>query len=225
MAAPARGAAGRAGPGSCKAGASQAPRWMVYTAFAVLAALAATLVWATLRRGAQPPVRPPVLDGFAQEREQPLARRRMQLVYLHMNGCGWCVRFTPTWEAFVSAHGRELAALGVETLSFEASSEGARAYRKHARAFPTVLLVAEGGEEVHKFEGDRTDAGLTAFLRDNGVALRGGREGFYAPSRVSGGGDKILAQARETVKENSPSEQEQAAIAARTGFRESSSKK
>ena len=80
-----------------------------------------------------------------------------RLVFLHMNGCGWCVRFMPTWDAFVTKHSGSLRMAGVEVQKIEGSDPSAAKYQ--VRSYPTVLLVKSDGTNV-KFDGERTIEGL-----------------------------------------------------------------
>ena len=167
-------------PSSACSGGGSAPRWMVHVAFGLLAVIVLVLAYQYMVR--------PALQS--SERFSTPAR----LVFLHMNGCGWCVRFMPTWDAFVTKHSGSLRMAGVEVQKIEGSDPSAAKYQ--VRSYPTVLLVKDG--KTIKFDGDRSEDGLRAFLVTNGVSLV---EGF-APKRPVGGGTKILAAAKDNVRNN-----------------------
>lgn len=133
---------------------SGAPSWLIIAAFVIVALLAATLVYQYALR---PMAAARRAEGFAA------ASEKRQLVYLHMNGCGWCQRFTPVWDAFVVENGEALKAAGVTPLKLERKEAGAAAFADSVEGYPTVLLVAQGGGTT-KFEGERTNEGLKAFV-------------------------------------------------------------
>lgn len=144
---------------------------MIYAAFVILALLALTLVYVYF-------LRPAVMAPAAGERFQPPpARERFaeqaRLVYVYMDGCGWCERFTPVWASFVDEYGERLALAGVAAERVEAADP--RAEGLGVASFPTVLLVAPG-RPAAKFEGERTVAGLADFCAEHGALP----EGFLA---------------------------------------------
>lgn len=178
---------------------------MILIAFFVLVALTGVLVWRILKNtaGAPPPV--PATEGFVS------ARAQAELVFLHMDGCGWCVRFMPQWQAFASMYGEQLEGLGVAVVDYESRSPEAAKYKAHVTGYPTVLYVR--GSTVVRFEGERTPQGLVAFLAQQGVRVR---EGFET-ERVKGGAAVMMDDAKSTVKEGNPSEEERAKMAESTG--------
>jgi thiol-disulfide isomerase/thioredoxin len=162
---------------------SQAPRWMIYAAFALLAVIVTVLAYQYM-------VRPAMNERFSS----PPSR----LVFLHMTGCGWCVRFMPTWDAFVRQYEPALKKVDVQVLKLEASDPAAAEYQ--VRSYPTVLLVKSDGTNV-KFDGERTIEGLQKFLLSNGIILPfAAAEGFA--NRPESGGQKIMSDARSSVKNN-----------------------
>jgi thiol-disulfide isomerase/thioredoxin len=127
------------------------------------------------------------------------------LVFLHMDGCGWCERFKPVWKDFVATYGGALTAAHVRAVDVEAASPEMAQYREHVAGYPTILF-ADGDSNVVKFSGDRTKAGLVAFLREQGVSLKEGFLGQPAgepPRRVTTGADTIRKNAGEAIENNS----------------------
>jgi hypothetical protein len=145
-----------------RSGSGAAPSWMVYVAFALVATLALALAYQFMVR--------PALSART-ERFQGAERK---LVYVYMNGCGWCQRFTPVWDSFAAKHG---SVPGLRLLKVESSDPEAGAYR--VEGYPTVLLDMGDGRHV-LFGGERTEKGLLAFLADNGVSVDKKKEGFFA---------------------------------------------
>lgn len=96
-----------------------------------------------------------------------------RLVLLHMNGCGHCVRFMPTWREFKARHEdayRTTYGLAIE--DYEANE--ARDLFPSVRSFPTVVL-ADGATIVATYEGQRTSEALDAWVRERmaGLGKRG----------------------------------------------------
>lgn len=86
------------------------------------------------------------------------------LVYLHMKGCGHCVRFTPEWDKFA-----ENPPKNIKVKKLEKSDKEAKIYLKTfgVSGFPTVLLVK--GKRAKKFKGSRDVAGLNLFVNNNNL--------------------------------------------------------
>jgi hypothetical protein len=175
-----RGVKASSGPQAGKCGAS-APTWLVIAAFVLLAVLAAVLGYRYVAGSSK-------AEAFRSQRGRSQSNHgtwtekfsdggeKAQLVFLYMEGCGWCVKFKPQWDAFVTKYGSSMADGGVGTASYERSDPRASEFK--ADGYPTVLLVPAGGAPVRKFEGERTPAGLIAFVRENGYMI--GRELFYS---------------------------------------------
>ena len=144
---------------------SPAPRWMMFAAFAILALLAATLAYQYM-----------VASALARSTERFYSDAMpYTLVYLYMNGCGWCELFKPQWQEIETLRAAELAGMGVATAKFERSEAGAKAYASAVQGYPTILLVKPDGSTV-KFDGDRTPDDVVEFVRRNVMASR---ESFF----------------------------------------------
>lgn len=88
-----------------------------------------------------------------------------QIVYFHMQGCGYCQRFEPTWAAFREEHASHLRGMGIELADFDARAPETARYG--VRAFPTVLFI-KGGKKRDTFaESPRTVEALMAFAKKN----------------------------------------------------------
>lgn len=108
-------------------------------------------------------------EGFESETKDK--KTSTTLVFLRMDGCGWCERFIPVWEEMKTKHGKSLT-----MVKYERSEPSAKKYLKHATGFPTILLDQDG--DVKKFSGERTVEGLESFLKENGVRLMPMKENF-----------------------------------------------
>ena len=136
---------------------SQAPPWMLLAAFLILLLLAVTLVYQHLilpRKNA---------EAFA------VGPQQQSLVFLYMNGCGWCDKFMPEWDQFSATYSAGLAAKGVAVVSYERSDPKSSQYKDYVQGYPTVLLVTSS--DVIVFEGERTSKGLAEFLKENGIGM------------------------------------------------------
>ena len=155
-------------------GGGAAPRWMVVVAFLVVVLLAVTLMVRLLRPG-----RP--RGGGAQPFGEPFEEGpRARLVYVYMDGCGWCLRFDPEWQKFARERRADMKRAGVQAERVESqSAEAAALPRGLVTGYPTVLLLPAGGKPPVVFQGERTPAGLAAFLSSHGLPLDPAkREGF-----------------------------------------------
>jgi hypothetical protein len=135
---------------NCTAGS--APTWVVWSAIAVVVVLTLVLAWLLIRRWVRP-----AAETFAEAK-----KAADKVVFMYMNGCGWCTKFEPTWDEFTSVAAPKL---GVETEKLERSEEGAKEYMKHVEGFPTILFVNGTTGQVTVFDGERTIEGLTAFVK------------------------------------------------------------
>ncbi len=195
---------------------SPAPARTLYAAMGVLVLLALVLAFQYLIRPvlasarAPPPPAPETFWADAPKAAKPAkaakaAAPRAKLVFLHMNGCGWCVKFRPTWDDLLKRDGPALARAGLELVDYEASSAGARMYQELVQGYPTVLLDKSGKSPV-VFEGDRTRDALLQFAASHGYAAKGGREDFRAPET---GLSQLSAASSKTVKDAQVSEAQQ----------------
>ena len=81
-----------------------------------------------------------------------------ELVYFHMNGCGHCKKFTPTWNSFSQGYNGD-----IKLKKLERSEAGDLLQKYEIKGFPTVLLIDEQGNKK-EFQGERTVEGLKNFI-------------------------------------------------------------
>lgn len=158
-----------------------APSWMLLSAFVIMVLLSVTLIYQYLivpsgralkaqegfkSKGKRRPESFDVPSGSGKgASEKP---PKSSLVFLYMNGCGWCDKFKPHWDEFESTYGASLATKGVEIVSYERSDPKAKQYSDHVQGYPTVLLV---NSSVTVFQGERTSEGLAEFMQQNGISM------------------------------------------------------
>ena len=82
------------------------------------------------------------------------------LVYFHMDGCGHCKKFNPTWDKFASSYNGSLKIKKLERK--EAGEDMLQKYQ--VQGFPTILLL-DGQGNKKEFDGERTVAGLESFTK------------------------------------------------------------
>jgi thiol-disulfide isomerase/thioredoxin len=104
----------------------------------------------------------------------------VKVYFFFMQGCGWCERFTPVWDEFVT---KRSSTPGLVLRKVDKNEPLAKEYSEHVNGYPTVLLVDSGGKVV-KFTGERTLKGLEAFILANGV-----KETFSSLSTKAEDGD------------------------------------
>lgn len=132
-----------------------APTWVVWSAVTIVAVLSLVLAWLLIRRWMKPSSSSSSSEAFSQANKD-------KVIFMYMTGCGWCTKFEPTWQDFSSESAPKL---GIQTLKFERSEDGAKEYMKHVEGFPTILFVNGTTGEVTVFDGERTVEGLTAFVK------------------------------------------------------------
>jgi len=83
------------------------------------------------------------------------------IVYYFLPQCGWCKKFSPTWEEFVA----KAEKVPIKTLKLDASKpENEKRVEKHGiKGFPHVQM--EKGEQAKPFEGERTVDALMKFAK------------------------------------------------------------
>ena len=86
-----------------------------------------------------------------------------QVVFLHMNRCGHCENFAPTWDKVSASKEWDNK---IQFAKFEKSDEGAQQYLDKVNGFPTVLIVING-QVVDMSVGNSDEASLTAFINKN----------------------------------------------------------
>lgn len=154
---------------------SSAPSWMLVAAFVVLLLLALALFYqyflaARIPEGFKSKGKTESFDGPSESKDSKDSSKGSKLVFLYMNGCGWCEKFKPQWDTFSSTYAASLATNKIELGYYERNDERAKQYDGHAKGYPTVLLVKS--DKVTVFEGDRTPEGLVAFLNENGFTVK-----------------------------------------------------
>ena len=95
-------------------------------------------------------------------KKSKMKSEKMELVYLYMDGCGHCKRFTPEFDKFSSNYKGPC-----KVIKLERGESGAKKYleENNVRGFPTVLLIKQS--ETIEFEGERTEEGLLKFMEEN----------------------------------------------------------
>jgi hypothetical protein len=137
-----------------------------------------------------------ILATVRREKFESAPRASARVVYLHMNGCGWCEKFDPVWADFTARHGAALSKAGVALEDYDSADPQAAPLLKHARGFPTVLGLK--GDRVATFDGERKIADLKAFA--DGLAAAEGFEG--GPRRPAGIGSGLAAQTAGAYQSN-----------------------
>ncbi len=88
------------------------------------------------------------------------------MAFVHMDGCGHCVTFKPTWKAFVSKFGSDLEkSHGIKTMDFERKDweewRKSKGVQVEIGGFPTVVMInAASMSEVGRFSAERTEDNL-----------------------------------------------------------------
>ena len=84
-----------------------------------------------------------------------------QVVYIYSDSCGYCTKFTPTFNQFAAV---QQSNTKLRVLSYERSDPEAAQYMKNVNAFPTVLVLDNVGNLVTSQTGNMSFAALQAFV-------------------------------------------------------------
>lgn len=82
------------------------------------------------------------------------------LTYYYLPGCGWCKKFTPVWDEYVSSAPSDIV---LRKINAEEASEEVDKYA--IKGFPHIQLVK--GDKVTAFDSERTKEALAKFVQDN----------------------------------------------------------
>jgi thiol-disulfide isomerase/thioredoxin len=87
------------------------------------------------------------------------------ITYYYLPTCGWCQKFSPTWDEFVKTV--EEKKIAVKTRKLDASSNEAKeeVAKYDIQGFPHVQFVK--GDTVVAYNGDRTVNDLVQFVQSN----------------------------------------------------------
>jgi hypothetical protein len=170
-------ARGKSGVGSGVCG-KKAPRWLLVLAAVLVSLMVAALLisYVVLPAASIPPAVFARPQAQAQAQTESFFAQGSKILFLYMNGCGWCEKFRPQWDEFTKKYAAELSSLGVEAAAYERSEAESREFTPQVSGYPTVLFVSPSGS-VTKFEGERTEDALIAFVR--GAAAKKVSESFY----------------------------------------------
>ena len=93
---------------------------------------------------------------------QPMSKENMDnkviLYYFYMNGCGYCTRFNPVWDAFSKKYQGNVLLKKIER-----ADAGSLLNKYNVRGFPTVIL--DKGNSSKTFNMDRTVDNLLSFVK------------------------------------------------------------
>jgi thiol-disulfide isomerase/thioredoxin len=81
------------------------------------------------------------------------------LKYFHMDGCGHCKKFDPTWDEFVKQH--DEAGTGIKLEKIEAANAP-----DNINGYPSIHLM-DGNNKVDELKGERSVASLNALCQNN----------------------------------------------------------
>jgi thiol-disulfide isomerase/thioredoxin len=109
-------------------------------------------------------------EGFASEKmtntEDALAlikdKQNFVLVFHKMEGCGHCVKFTPTWNEFAGQVDTLFPSKKVKCIMVDPSND----LSADVQGFPTVRYYKSPTDHV-EFESERTVEALKEFVKEN----------------------------------------------------------
>ena len=85
------------------------------------------------------------------------------VTYYYLPTCGWCQKFSPTWEEFETAV--QARQIPVTTRKVDGSEASEEVEKYSIQGFPHVQMV--NGDKVSVFQGERTVDGLMKFVQSS----------------------------------------------------------
>jgi thiol-disulfide isomerase/thioredoxin len=122
------------------------PKWVITLTLVILAVVA---VWVFV-------IRPRMREGF----ESPVT-----VTYYFLEGCPWCKKFAPEWEAFKARATKDKVA--VTTVDVDAEKEPEKT-PVDIKGFPTITITGVDGKAV-TYTGDRTADALMVAVKKAGA--------------------------------------------------------
>ena len=86
-----------------------------------------------------------------------------ELLLIHMDGCGHCVRLMPHWKA---ASNENTTSIKMRALERKDTSASDIIKTNKVTGFPTILLMS-GGKKIDTYTGPRTKDGLLSYCKKN----------------------------------------------------------
>lgn len=127
---------------------TRAPRWISYLSIAIIMVVLLVLVY----------------QWFVQRRMQEAFQEQtpFRMIFVHMEGCGYCERFMPVWVEFTQKHAEELRLKGVSVEHYDRTApEWQELGISDVNAFPTVLMIKRSdNSNVGTFAAERTATNL-----------------------------------------------------------------
>jgi hypothetical protein len=80
-----------------------------------------------------------------------------RMIYVHMDGCGYCERFTPVWMQFTQQHAVELRNKGISVEHYDRADHKWSELGIEVNGFPTILMIStRDNSKVGTFSSERT---------------------------------------------------------------------
>ena len=104
-----------------------------------------------------------VVEGLVNSRDSKTQGNK-KMIFFHMDKCGHCVKFMPTWDDFCKKPPKK-----VKTEKLEMKHPRAKILIKEfgISGFPTVVMTDANDNLEDTFSGPRTVDGLTTFAQEN----------------------------------------------------------
>lgn len=133
-----------ASAGTCSKGG--APSWIMYASIVIIAVVLLTLVYHWF-----------VVKKMRQEAFEEVARPPFRMIYVHMDGCGYCERFMPVWMQLMEQHGINLKNKGISAEHYDRADAKWVELGIEVNGFPTVLMIdTQDNSKIGTFSSDRT---------------------------------------------------------------------
>jgi len=85
---------------------------------------------------------------------------RKELLLLHMEGCGHCVKLMPEWDKFTKMNDTS-----IKTKAVEKDEDSSLMKKYDVGGFPTILLLDSEGNKLDTYGGARTAKGLLDYCQ------------------------------------------------------------
>jgi thiol-disulfide isomerase/thioredoxin len=87
------------------------------------------------------------------------------LALFHMNNCGHCVALMPKWDEAATKNNK--GGGKIKMVKYETGDDGADVLLKkfNVNGFPTMILMGPNKNELDRYTGERTTAGILDYLK------------------------------------------------------------
>ena len=97
--------------------------------------------------------------GSLKKPKKTVRKKLNKLMYFYMNGCGWCDKFTPTWNKLIKKNNRDKK---VTMVKINGPNNLIMTKKYKVKKFPTIIFLKDN--KPYTYDGDRSLDDLLDFI-------------------------------------------------------------